>query len=245
MNTEIIGFKSGFLVAGANLSAKKNYMVKMHTTNGQVVLAGAGEAAIGVLAQGAASGAIAPVVHYGVFPALYGDTITAGDELMVKSDGTVIPHTSTNIKCGVAIESGVSGNIRSILVLPSHMAGASSHYATFVYRTTLASIADGDLITEWTPGFDGTLVSMHAIVKVAATTAAKASTLNLEIGTTNVTGGALALTSANMTPKGKVVDAAAITAANVFTSTDAISLEASSTTTFIEGEVDIVIVYKS
>jgi len=246
MNTEIIGFKSGFLVAGGDLSAKKNYMVKMHTTNGQCVICGVeGEPSIGILAENSASGYIAPVVHYGVFPAIYGGAVTAGDALMVNASGKVITHTGTNTKVGMAIESGANNEIHSILVLPSHIAGYSAHYGTWIYRTTLAGIANGDLITNWTPGFAGTLVSLHAFVYVAATTAAKAATLNLEIGATNTTGGALALTSANMTPKGAVVNASAITAANVFTNVDTISLEASGVTTFIEGEIDVVIVYKT
>ena len=76
----------------------------------------------------------------------------------------------------------------------------------------------------------------------AATTGSKASTLHPEIGSTPVTGGSLALTSANMTPLGHGVDASAITAANTFTASDAISIVAASTTTFIEGEVTLVLV---
>lgn len=105
----------------------------------------------------------------------------------------------------------------------------------------LAKIADGDLVTNYTPGFAGSIVKFSAIVTDPATTALKASTLNLEIGTTNVTGGSLALTSANMTPLGKVVDATAITAANTFSSTDTISIEAASTTAFVEGSVVLVV----
>ena len=68
------------------------------------------------------------------------------------------------------------------------------------------------------------------------TTAAKLSTLNMEIGTTNTTGGAIALTSANCTPAGVLVAGTAITAANTGSSSDTISIEAASTTTFIEGD---------
>jgi len=75
----------------------------------------------------------------------------------------------------------------------------------------LADVADGDLLTEWVPGFAGTITDFLAIVNKAATTADKASTLNLEIETTNVTGSELALTSANMTPKGAKVACTGIT----------------------------------
>ncbi len=106
----------------------------------------------------------------------------------------------------------------------------------------LANLADGDIVTEFTPGFAGSIVAYSFVVTDPATTAAKLSTLNLEIGTTDLTGGALALTSANCTPLGKVTDAAAITAANRFGAGDTISLEASSTTAFIEGEGVLLIV---
>jgi hypothetical protein len=100
---------------------------------------------------------------------------------------------------------------------------------------TLANVADGDVLTAYTPGFKGTIIGIDFAVTTAVTTAAKATTLNAEIGTTNLTGGAVALTSANCTPLGAVVASTAITAANAFTATDTISIEASSTTTFVEG----------
>ncbi len=109
----------------------------------------------------------------------------------------------------------------------------------------LATIANGDLLTTFTPGFAGKIVGFSAAVTAPATTAAKASTLNLEIGTTNLTGGSLALTSANMTPLGAVVDATAITAANSFSATDTISIEAASTTAFVEGSVVLTILMRA
>ncbi len=100
----------------------------------------------------------------------------------------------------------------------------------------MTKIADGDLVTTLTPGFAGRIKGADFVVTDAVTTGSKASTLNFEIGTTNLTGGTIALTSANCTPLGKVVSAAAITAAAGFTATDTISVEAASTTTFIEGK---------
>ena len=105
----------------------------------------------------------------------------------------------------------------------------------------LASIADGDVLTTWTPGFAGTIDSVEVFVVKPATTAAKLTTLNMEIGTTNLTGGAIALTSANMTPIGARVAGSAITAANAFTASDTVSVEASSTTAFVEGTAVLVV----
>lgn len=107
----------------------------------------------------------------------------------------------------------------------------------------LASITTTqDVVTTYTPGFAGRILKNDFLVNVPVTTAAKLATLNAEIGTTNVTGGTIALTSANCTPMGAVVAGAAITAANSFTATDTISYEAASVTAFAEGSGSIVIV---
>ncbi len=94
----------------------------------------------------------------------------------------------------------------------------------------------GDVLTNFTPGFAGRLLRAAFAVTDPTTTAAKLATLNFEIGSTNVTGGEIALTSANTTPLGAVVAGAAITAANVFSATDTISIESSGVTAFVEGE---------
>ena len=100
---------------------------------------------------------------------------------------------------------------------------------------TLANIADGDLVTTFTPGFAGTLLRVQFIVTTRASTGGKAADLNLEIGTTNVTGGVLGLTSANCGTLGATVAASAITAGATFTASDTISVEAANTTAFQEG----------
>lgn len=100
---------------------------------------------------------------------------------------------------------------------------------------TLAQLANGDVLTAWTPGFSGKIVKVEFAVTVPVTTAAKAATLNLEIGTTNLTGGVVSLTSANCTPLGAVIAGTAVTAANSFGPTDTLSVEAASVTTFVEG----------
>ncbi|HWU92962.1 MAG TPA: hypothetical protein VN106_06905 [Sphingomicrobium sp.] len=106
------------------------------------------------------------------------------------------------------------------------------------FHLKLAKIANGDLVTEIRPGIDGTIEYWEAVVSDPATTAAKLATLNLEIDTTNVTGGTLALTSANMTPLGAVVGNNP-TGANTLTRASKLSIEASSVTTFVEGEIEL------
>lgn len=107
---------------------------------------------------------------------------------------------------------------------------------TIAIPVTLAAItAAGDVLTTYTPGYKFKILRVDFAVAVAATTAAKAASLNIEIGTTNLTGGVVALTSANCTPLGATVLGTAVTAANSGAATDSISIEASSVTAFAEG----------
>jgi hypothetical protein len=99
----------------------------------------------------------------------------------------------------------------------------------------LAGITNADVLTNFTPGFAGDIIGFDFIVTSPVTTAAKTAALNLEIGTTDVTGGVLTITSAAATPLGKVISATAITANNSFDDDDTISIEATAVTAFSEG----------
>lgn len=117
---------------------------------------------------------------------------------------------------------------------PVGLPGLVAHFTPVI---ALSSIANGNLSTTWTPGFAGTIVAVSAIVSTVATTASKLSTLTWKIGSTATTGGAVALTSANCTPLYNRVTGTQVTAANVFTATDVLTLSAASTTAFVEGAV--------
>lgn len=120
--------------------------------------------------------------------------------------------------------------------------GSIGHW---IFTLPLATLDDGDIITAFTPGFRGRLIKMYAVTTVVASTASKASTLNLEVGTTDVTGGTLALTTSTCDVLGEVTAAAAMTAGQGFGATDTISVKAASTTTFGEGQIDLVIMYQA
>lgn len=115
-------------------------------------------------------------------------------------------------------------------------AAAGTGVQTIALPIIMSKLANGDVLTNYTPGYKFKLLSATFAVTSPVTTAAKAATLNLEIGTTDVTGGVIALTSANSTPLGALVAGTSITAANTGTSTDTISVEASNVTAFAEGE---------
>jgi len=103
------------------------------------------------------------------------------------------------------------------------------------FPITLSSLADGDIISGFTPGFNGRIKALDFTTNVPASTASKLSTLNAEIGTADITGGTVELTTAACDTLGEKVTGAAITAGAGFKDTDTISIEASSTTSFVEG----------
>jgi hypothetical protein len=110
--------------------------------------------------------------------------------------------------------------------------------STIAIPLQLASMTTSaaDLMTAYTPGYAFELLSLEFITTTLGTGASASQVLNLEIGTTNVTGGVLTLLLADTDTLGKKKAATAITAANVGTASDTISLEvAASGTVFTAG----------
>lgn len=138
------------------------------------------------------------------------------------SSATVTYLGATSIPAGSAVRFGptMAGSV-GVMVIPLYI--------------NLAEITATDLLTNYVPGFAFKILGFDFAVQKAVTTASKAATLNLEIGTTNVTGGVVSLTSAACTPQGVVVAGTPITAGSTGTASDSISIEASSVTAFVEG----------
>ena len=137
---------------------------------------------------------------------------------------------------GIGTKIGYAKRFVSAGVLIVDSSDAPESIYTIQVPITLTNVADGDILTTLTPGHHGRVKKIEFAVGVPVTTAAKASTFNVEIGVTNITGGTVALTSANATPRGAIVAMAPITALAAFQNDDTISIEASSTTAFIEGD---------
>jgi len=130
----------------------------------------------------------------------------------------------------------VSSNAGGVVGITRENVTQGAGLQTLAFFVNLADIAgNGDVLTDYVPGYAFKLEKFDFRVGKPVTTAAKLASLNLEIGTTNVTGGVIALTSANCTPMGAAVAGSAITAANVGTKTDPFSIEASAVTAFAEG----------
>lgn len=93
-----------------------------------------------------------------------------------------------------------------------------------------------DVVTAMSPGIDCALEYDEFIVTTPVTTAAKLATISPFINAVAVTGGAIALTSANATPLGKVIAGSAITALNILKGSDTLSFKATAVTAFVEGQ---------
>ena len=100
---------------------------------------------------------------------------------------------------------------------------------------TLAGVTAADVLTDLPMSHNGRIKSLDFSVDVPVTTAAKAASLHAEIGAATLTGGVVALTSANCTPLGAVVADTAITAGAGFVAGDTLSIVAASVTAFAEG----------
>ena len=111
-------------------------------------------------------------------------------------------------------------------------------HSTLRFPMLAATIADGDLVTNYPlPPIFGKVGAWRVVCTAAITTGAKTSTLNLELGTTNITDTATAY--AGTKALGAVTALGTPTAANTFKPGDTLSVEAASTTAFTEGSVVI------
>jgi hypothetical protein len=140
-----------------------------------------------------------------------------------------------NINSGTALTDSTGGTAGNTL------AAGVGEYVLAIHVTLAQITGAGDVLTAHPLGHKFKINSMDAVVDKVVTTGSKLASLNLEIGTTDLTGGVVALTSANCTPLGARVAGSAVTAANTGSATDTISVEAASVTAFAEGEVILLI----
>lgn len=101
-------------VAGAAISAFQ--VVKFGTTDDLVVPATEGTA-VGVSADASAvPGERVDIVMTGATPVRYGATVTRGDRLTSDANGSVVKAVDGDQSVGIALLSGVAGDIGSVLL---------------------------------------------------------------------------------------------------------------------------------
>lgn len=103
-------------IAGADLSTKQFYFVKLDTSADRQVVLAAGNSDVveGILTSKPTSGHVGSVQVKGQGKVIYGGTVTRGDALMSDSSGRAVTQTSTNPIRAYAIESGVANEIHSV-----------------------------------------------------------------------------------------------------------------------------------
>lgn len=121
----------------------------------------------------------------------------------------------------------------------SNTIAAGAGVQTLAFYIEAATIANGDLLTDYVPGFKFKILKFDARCSKPVTTGAKAATLNLEINSTNITGGVISLAGTYVL--GAAQAGTAVTALNTGSATDAFSIEASAVTPFTEGAFWLII----
>ena len=104
-------------------------------------------------------------------------------------------------------------------------AGAGVFTLAFPIQLAAMTTAAADLLTNYVVGFAFKLLSISFVTTTIGAGAGASQILNLEIGTTNVTGGAVTVTLAGTDTLGELTAGTAITAANTGTSADTLSVE--------------------
>lgn len=93
-----------------------------------------------------------------------------------------------------------------------------------------------DLLTAYTPGYKFKILSVDFVTTTLGTGSGASQTINLEIGTTNLTGGVINPTLAGTDTLGELTSGTSVTAANTGSASDTISVEvAASGTVFTAG----------
>ena len=109
------------LIAGDSLAAKQYYIVKMASTDGEVIVSAAvGDMHIGIVQNDPAADEPAEVACAGVALGKAGDSITIGQRLTALSTGTLSGTSggtaSSQRLVGIALEAASAGDIISVLV---------------------------------------------------------------------------------------------------------------------------------
>lgn len=152
------------------------------------------------------------------YRSVYGHRLGMGATGQLVVDGTVIDVATA--AAATTLTDNTAGTAGSTLA-------STVGIQTVAIPIQLASMTTSaaDLVTNYVPGYAFELLSLEFITTTIGTGTSASQVLNLEIGTTNVTGGVLTLLLADTNTLGKKTAATAITAANTGTATDTLSVE--------------------
>lgn len=227
-------------IAGADLTGKRYYAVKIDT-DGEIVLAGDGESAVGILMTEGTAGQAVRVMLSGIAYAILGAAVVnAGTNLAVDAQGKLVTAGAGDAVIAYTLEAGgAQGDVVPVALTTRASAGTTGIPYSFVKLSipvSLSALDNAAVLTDYTPGFAGKIVSLEFIVTTKVTTADKTASLSCKVGNTDTTGGVLSLTSAGCATEGTVVASTGITAGDEFDENDKISIVAADTAAaFTEG----------
>lgn len=182
-------------------------------------------------------------------PALLG--MSEITQVIQRPDGPIVAFDATNEKLKVLAQRspvGVTLHCEDDDLAATHGVALYVHVPNKTNKdqvtipVNLATVADGDVLTSLPIPYNFRIESVDAYVTNEVTTGAKTTTLNVEIGTINLTGGVLTVDSTTAATLGAKIAGTAVTANNTGIAGAAISIEAASTTAHAEGQIVVVIV---
>lgn len=159
---------------------------------------------------------------------------------VIGSGGTVSP-SGTQPALAAPLPNSITDNSTGTA---SDTIAAGVGIFTLPYQVHLPSLTTSasELMTSYTPGFAFKILAVDAIVETPGTGVGATMTINLEINTTNLTGGVVNPTLANTATAGALIAGTAVTANNTGTASDTLSIEvAAGGTVFTAGVVMLMI----
>lgn len=104
--------------ATSTLASSQFFFVKLDS-NGQIVVAGNGQNAIGVVQDAPAAGSPGSVCRPGdITKVICGNTVTAGQDVQSDGAGKCVPAVSGSFVLGYALTAGASAGMASIIFQP-------------------------------------------------------------------------------------------------------------------------------
>ena len=167
------------------------------------------------------------------------------------TDDDTLTLTRPTVGCpiGFVLEwrSGTSCRVQifSVETVMAFVAGGCGQHRMALGTYTAASIVDGDLVTTLPMIHSGRIVAFHIITHIAAAGTGGTTTLNLEVGTTNVgpTAATPVVYATGTQAISDVTSSAAISVNNKFSEGETLSVEAASSVTFTAGSFSLFVDY--
>lgn len=113
---------------------------------------------------------------------------------------------------------------------------------TKTWDMTVGGTGGANIINGWTPGYRFAIISISGVVTTPSTGSAGTQTIDVQITGVATTGGVLVTTLAGTATAGVVVNASAVTAFNIGSATDTLSIVvATGGTVYTAGSMDLLI----